>query len=439
MLIRFSVENWMSFRDETTLNMIATREKQHSNHVAKTGKLDFGILPVSAIYGANASGKSNFVKALYFVQRFVTNPPKQSARIPVSVFRLDKDFNNRPTTFHIEILIEDDVYDYKFSVNSQKVLEEELKRFGKTEQSLFHRVAGQAEVKLSHVIKDQERQQFAYRGTNDNQLFLTNSVLQKLEEFKPVFDWFDETLQIIFPGFSYGNLFGITSESHRLHSKMIDRMRNLDSGISLLRHENIPAESIVPKSIIDRISTDLNEGTSLDLPGGESLIKENGLIVGRRLVPIHCNEKGEEVLFSLPEESEGTQRLFDILPAFLFLEENRPKVFVIDELDRSLHPTLTMTLLVQYLESRDKKARSQLIFTTHDTYQMDQKRLFRRDEIWITERDQTGASTLLSFSEFKDVRNDKDIRKSYLQGRMGGVPRIKVTSVTCNSETEVGK
>jgi AAA15 family ATPase/GTPase len=123
-------------------------------------------------------------------------------------------------------------------------------------------------------------------------------------------------------------------------------------------------------------------------------------------------------------ESDGSRRMIDLLPVFLDLcMPNSKKVYVIDELDRSLHTLLTRNLLEGYLSSCSPESRSQLLFTTHDVLLMDQD-LVRRDEMWITERTQSGTSTITSFSEFKDVRYDKDLRKSYLQGRLGGVPRV---------------
>ena len=128
------------------------------------------------------------------------------------------------------------------------------------------------------------------------------------------------------------------------------------------------------------------------------------------------------------QESDGSQRVIDLLPAFLELSAAQSKkVYVIDEVDRSLHTLLIRRLLEGYLALCSQNSRSQLLFTTHNVLLMDQD-LLRRDEMWIAERNPEGVSSLLSFSEYKDVRYDKDIRKSYLQGRLGGVPRILLQS-----------
>jgi uncharacterized protein len=145
-------------------------------------------------------------------------------------------------------------------------------------------------------------------------------------------------------------------------------------------------------------------------------------------VTFHPKADGTEVKFEIRQESDGSQRVIDLLPAFLELSsQTAGKVFIIDEVDRSLHTLLTRRLLDAYLASCSTETRTQLLFTTHDVLLMDQQ-LLRRDEMWVAERDANGASSLLSISEYKDVRYDKDIRKSYLQGRLGGVPRILLTA-----------
>ena len=154
------------------------------------------------------------------------------------------------------------------------------------------------------------------------------------------------------------------------------------------------------------------------------ITRKDGELIAKRLVAFHPKSDGTEVRFEIHQESEGSQRVIDLLPAFLELSaQTLQKVYVIDEIDRSLHPLLIRQLLEEYLSNCSRETRSQLLLTTHNVMLMDQQ-LLRRDEMWVTERDGAGVSSLFSFSEYKDVRYDKDIRKSYLQGRMGGIPRI---------------
>lgn len=138
----------------------------------------------------------------------------------------------------------------------------------------------------------------------------------------------------------------------------------------------------------------------------------------------HEDVLGNEVEFEMHHESDGSRRVIDLLPAFLDVSaRDSQKVYFIDEIDRSLHTLLSQKLIGFFHASCSKNSRSQLIISTHDLLLMDQN-IFRRDEMWVTERNTNGSSNLFSFSEYKELRNDKDLRKSYLQGRLGGIPKL---------------
>lgn len=152
-----------------------------------------------------------------------------------------------------------------------------------------------------------------------------------------------------------------------------------------------------------------------------------GALIAKKLMTYHPKTDGTQARFEIRQESDGSQRVIDLLSAFLELSAQvSKKVYVIDDLDRGLHMLLTCRLIEFYFKGCSKDTRSQLLLSTHDVLFMDQQ-LLRRDEMWVAERDLTEASNLLSFSEFKDFRNDKDIRKSYLQGRLGGIPRLSAS------------
>ena len=153
------------------------------------------------------------------------------------------------------------------------------------------------------------------------------------------------------------------------------------------------------------------------------MTRENGELIASKCVTVHRTDAAE-ISFDVTQESDGSQRLIDLLPVFIDTSSGASeRVYVVDEIDRSLHTLLTRRLLERYMASCTAETRTQLLFNTHDVLLMDQRWL-RRDEMWITERDAAGTSRLLSFSEYRDVRYDKDLRKSYLQGRLGGIPRI---------------
>nr|WP_304703094.1 AAA family ATPase [Turicimonas muris] len=160
--------------------------------------------------------------------------------------------------------------------------------------------------------------------------------------------------------------------------------------------------------------------------------EENNGIKAEKLMTVHKNTQGAEELFSFTDESDGSLRLLDLKPAFDKLNSsNGSLTYVIDELDRSLHTKLTSHLIARYLEECNEDSRKQLIFTTHDVQLIDQE-LFRRDELWICERAEDGSSEMYPVTDFKDLRVDKDIQKSYLQGIMGGLPRLLASGAEHN-------
>lgn len=429
MIVRFSLGNWMSFKDWVTFSMIASQERQHGERVPRIGKYHTRILPVAGLYGGNASGKSNFFKALDFVKNFVVKGTRPDSPIEVEPFRLDPSGTNQPTRFSCELLIDETIYEFSFAVTRQAVIEEKLVLISKTgEKVLYHRKDNKPNFDNS-LKKDRDFLEFAFRGTRDNQLFLTNAVSQKVDTFRPVYDWFDKRLMLIAPDTRYKLFEQFLDEKNPLYATMNDILSQLDTGIAHLDFEIIPIENLgLPQSLTNKLQEGSREGLIIRGVGPFDerfvIAREKGDLIARKLVTCHTMSDGKYASFEMRLESDGSRRLIDLLPAFLTLSASPSnKIFVIDELDRSLHTLLTRRLLEAYLTNCTAKTRSQLLFTTHDVLLMDQD-LLRRDEMWVTERDEKGISELFSFSEYKDVRYDKDIRKSYLQGRLGGIPRI---------------
>ena len=429
MIISFAVENWMSFRDRVSFSMTASLERQHGARVPKLRKYKTRVLPVAAIYGGNASGKTNFFKALSFARNMVVKGTQPDGLIPVEPFRLNAKNSELPSRFEFELLIDETIYAFSFAVTRNAVLEEKLVLITSTsEKILYDRRDG--EVTFDRSLAKDQFLEFAFKGTRDNQLFLTNSVSQKVESFKPVYDWFKDTLELVAPDSRFEPFEQFLDEGNPLYSTMNEMLLRLDTGIAHLGGEEIPFESIsLPQSLKTRLQEDVKEGMTVRLmsePTNERFVvtRKGGDLIAKKLIAFHPKADGTEAKFEIQQESDGSQRVLDLLPAFLELSEpESKKVYVIDEVDRSLHTLLTRQLLEAYLSGCSNGSRAQLFFTTHDALLLDQQ-LFRRDELWVAERDAAGVSTLFSFSEYKDVRSDKDIRKSYLQGRLGGIPRI---------------
>jgi uncharacterized protein len=443
MIVRFTVENWMSFRDKTTFSMIASRERQHGFRVPRIGRYKTGILPVAAIYGGNASGKTNLFKALSFAKNLVVKGTRPDSLIPVDPFRLDNRCSDRPVRFSFELLIDETMYEFSFAVTRKDVVEEKLvKILGTSEKVLYDRC--QNEPNLDPALDNRQFLLFAFQGTRNNQLFLTNSITQKVETFRPVYDWFNHTLELIAPDSRFSAFEHFLDEAHPLYATMNAMLSQLDTGIAHLGGEEIPFDNVpLPNELKIKLQEEVKEGMSakvLSEPINERFIitRKDGELKAKKLITYHPQPDGREVKFDMRQESDGSQRIIDLLPAFL--EVSAPgsrKVYVIDEVDRSLHTLLTRQLLESYLSGCSPDSRAQLLFTTHDVLLMDQQ-LLRRDEMWVTERDAEEVSSLMSFSEYRDVRYDKDIRKSYLQGRLGGIPRILLSGPVANRHCTAG-
>lgn len=428
MLISFTVENWMSFQQETTFSMVATRERQHGKRVPKIGKYATRLLPVAAIYGGNASGKTNFFKAIHFMRNLVVKGTQPDGLIPVDPFRLDTSSLDQPARFVIELLIEETIYEFAVVLNSATILEERLTLIGSaSEKSLYERHGDQ--IRFDTGLKNNAFLNFAFQGTRDNQLFLTNAVSQKVENFRPVYDWFKDTLALVAPDSRFEPFEQFLDDAHPLYATMNERLPELDTGIVKLGGEVIPFDSLVlPAALRTMLHEKVKEGDTVRLLSEKNdrclVTRKKGELVAQKLISFHPMNDGTQAKFEMWQESDGSQRVIDLLPAFLSLAaKDSNRVFVIDELDRSLHTLLTRCLLENYLSTCATETRSQLLFTTHDMLLMDQD-LLRRDEMWVAQRNELGISTLTPFSDYKDVRYDKDIRKSYLQGRLGGIPKL---------------
>lgn len=427
MIINFSVENWRSFKDKAIFTMIASRELQHRERVPYVKKYRARILPTAAIYGGNASGKTNFFQAIRFVSDMVLGGAGIHADklIPVEPFMLNPEMKNMPCKFSIEVLVDEVIYELAFSVTKHEVLEEKLTKITSYKETvLYNRVGGKMNPDKS--IERNEALKYAFKGTRDNQLFLTNAVSQKNEEFLPVYKWFKHNLTMIAPDDRFGFYNYFIDEENPLFSHMSSLLPLLDTGIVKLCGKEISVDNTpFPKKLLNDIKETLQEGESIPFGHSWYIFRlANGELTTKKMLTKHYDFHDNEVEFEMKNESDGSKRVIDLLPAFIALSSSESKkVYIIDEIDRSLHSLLSRKLLGFFLASSSDKKRSQLIFSTHDLLLMDQD-ILRRDEMWVTERSADGSSNLFSFSDYKDLRYDKDIRKSYLQGRLGGVPKI---------------
>lgn len=424
MLLGLSVENWLSFKDKTEFSMIATREQQHGDRLFELNHYKNRVLPIAAIYGANASGKTNFIKIMSTARNFILNGSRPEEVLPVYPYLLDDDCVKKPSRFSVGLLIDGTIYEYAFVVDRKQVIEEKLSEVQpKKEKVLFHRESN--EIVFSEEIEDQEFLRFVYKGTRKNQLFLTSSVFQNAKHFKKIFDWFDN-IEIITPDATFQLFEKFFDETSPLYNDINNYFKNCDVGIDKIECEEIPFSSLSLPLDTRSFLSNIPEGRTFRVQVGHERIlvtKKNGNILSKRIISVHTNEQGQNVKFNLTDESDGTLRAIDLFPAFSELCTDSSKIYIVDEIDRSLHPLLVKHLIEMYLDSCNSSKKGQLIFTTHDTNLISQK-IFRRDEIWVIDRNKFKSSEFISFSDFENIRKDKDIRKSYMDGRFGGIPTL---------------
>jgi AAA15 family ATPase/GTPase len=401
------------------------------------------LLPVAAIYGGNGSGKSNFMFALKFARHLVVNGTNPDEAIPRRAFKLDDQCGRRASTFVFEILASDEkIYSYEFSVTNDSVSSEVLRELRpSSKKTIFrrHGVSNGQSWAFDHFdnrshFSDEDRQfvQFIARGTRKNQLFLREAIDRNFEYLKPVYDWFASNLLILDPNSELESLETILRKRKDLRQFASDSLKNADTGIVELKGEEIPLEaaSEIPPVVKEDIKRELKRegaGVLFRSSAGHrlSIYRDKGEVLVSRLYTHHRTPDGKEVRFEIEEESEGTRRLIDLLPVFYDLQNpDTGRVYIIDELDRSMHSYLTRKLLEGYLASCHESSRGQLIFTTHEEQLLDQS-LLRRDEIWFLNKPDGGGSFLECLAEYEGVRNDTDIRKAYLHGRFSGVPHIR--------------
>jgi AAA15 family ATPase/GTPase len=456
MLISLTLKNWMSFRDPIKFSMIAGRERHHRERVPKLGSR-LRILPVSAIYGANASGKSNFFNAFLFARNFILGSPRKDNFIPASPFKLSQK-RNEPVFMAFEFESNGKIYSYSFAVTTKEVQKEQLSRvyLDGSDRILFDLNRGgnnsgkHKNIDFPCAGKDKDlnsRLNFVLQGTLPNQLFINNAYSQRLTRFDDVISWF-RSITPIWPMTPFNYLGSGLNEVD--FSVITDYIRKLDTGVD----EFFLAEKKFTKDDIQRWAEffkdddfakrigDLEEGEILFFDNHAavefnqwSVIKRNGEVFMRKpQTKRHYNETGNSVLdWDISLESEGTLRALNLLPMIHFSAKNEALngVYIVDELDRSLHPDMAKWIVKNFLKHCSEKTRSQLIFTTHNLLLMDQS-LLRRDELWITERgEESNVSRMFSINDFRGVRDDTDIRSNYLMGVFGGKPKISPELVAC--------
>jgi len=413
MLIEFSVSNYRSFREKKTFSMVAAPRLKKGDNVFKPivkGEKLPDLLKVAAIYGPNASGKSNLIKALGIVKDVALRQPSaQSALLPVSPFRFDPQLADQPSRLELHFVYEGLRYAFELALTQQRIVEERLVAFPEGKETLLykrcHLSSGDEYIFGPQLEGGQDLHELWKKSTGPQMLFLVQAVANSSEGLKQLrepLNWLQTGFMIV-----SGNMDGLANQSQKL-AKDIPPFAEAIS--SFLQDVDVPVTNIR----FDQVETSSEE---LSLLGLDALTNTKSK---SKTVLTHKTALGEAE-FDFHEESEGTKNLIGFWwPWYVSGQLFKNCALVVDELDSSLHPEIVASLVAKHIKSDSS---SQLIFTTHDTHLMDAK-LLRRDQFWLTERDANGSTQLRSIHDFEG-RESEDLEKRYYEGRYRGLPFVR--------------
>jgi AAA15 family ATPase/GTPase len=412
MLIEFSVANVLSFKDRVTFSMVASNDDalQESNVFALGKKR---LVKSAVVYGANASGKSNLLNAMRFMRRMVLTSSKDTQvneEIDVDAFKLSTECDGKPSFFEAVFIQNGNTYRYGFEVDCKRVHSEWLFTVPSTKEAeLFVREGNQIKV---NRIRFKEGMDLEPK-TRENALFLSVCAQFNGEISKGLLLWFK----------NFGFIHGLSDYPHL--GVTVEKLKTPEQKRRLMEMTRIAdlciddIEGREEKLTIEKLPKDMPEEMKRDL------VKQGITEVELKTTHRKYGKDGKEagtIVFDLEEnESGGTQKFLCMAGPLLDTIETGT-VLVIDEMDARLHPLLTRFILSLFNSSANNKD-AQLIFATHDTNLLNSSR-FRRDQIWFTEKDQYGVSSLYSLIELQGVRKEASFGKDYILGKYGAIPFI---------------
>ena len=412
MLIQFRFKNFKSFRDDTILDLSATKITEHSDRVISAGYDK--LLPTAAIFGANASGKSNVIEAFRYMMTYViesfsyggdpNDRKTKNKKLKYTPFLFDSASRDAESSFEVYFMGTEErgykSYNYGFTLNQDGVIEEWLNSKAKTAREykhVFYRNGN--ELDLSGLPT--KSQELIRISLNKEALIVSLGAKLKVTKLKSIRDWFYNTNFTNF-GNPYENVFLSSlipdgfAENKSVQDKVVAYFSSFDSSIIGFHTEVLKGEDEDHRHV--------------------------------KIDAIHCMVNGGTASIPLEEESDGTLKMFALYPALQDTLENGGVLFV-DELNARLHPLLVRSFLIPFLNPEINSKHAQLVFTTHDSWQLSNN-LLRRDEIWFTEKDDSGVSALYSLADFVDedgikIRKDESYEKNYLLGKYGAIPTLK--------------
>jgi|SRR6185437_4711077 len=418
MLIDFSVTNFKSFRERQTLSMVAApRLPRKENAFAPDvdGESLPDLLKIAAIYGPNASGKSNLLRAFSALRDIINLAPSATPqKLPVAPFRFDPELLQKPSEFEVNFIADRRRFRFILAAAQDRIVRERLVEFPKGRESLLYERQYDGAIEHyafgDHLEGEKSLHETWRKLTNPQRVFLAQAVANSSEDLRQLrvpLGWLSMNLSVLPTRVSMKDFAKLTrllpEESPLLAERIVSFIRDLDIPVTALEFERPEKGSVVEESnrLEERLLAQLNA------PDVKATLT-------------HRTALGD-ALFDFEEESDGTQNLVGFFFVWMLLAyQDAWKVFSIDEFDSSLHPQIVANLVKKHIQLESPK---QLIFTTHDTHLMDTK-ILRRDQIWLTERDINGATQLRAIHDFEG-RESEDVEKRYYEGRYRGLPILR--------------
>jgi hypothetical protein len=428
MLLRFSVANFGSIRDEQQLSMIASALKDEPGGLIETPALrSEKILPSAVIYGANASGKSNLVRALAHMTELVRNSHRQGepgAPIPLKPFLLDPAYATKPSVFSIEFIWNGARYAYRFEALGNEFTQESLHVWRSGPVTLLFERERQ-DFKFGRSLKG--RNKVIEDLTRPNSLFLSAAAQNNHEELSEVADFF-LSIAVDIAFLKTPEHVARTLANESVDARIVQLLSSIDTGIKEVRISEEPSTFKVGGSTYKVVRRLYADGTTKKVirrhPQNEALepaIEDAYDIFNPdRMVQFgHRATNGQATFLDLKDESAGTVQFLSILgPMFRALDHG--SIVIIDEFGSRLHTRASEVILALFASNETNPKGAQLIVTTHDTNLLNAPSL-RRDQVWFTEKDETGATHLYPLTDIETRKGD-NLEKGYLQGRFGAIP-----------------
>lgn len=418
MLLQFSVENFMSFKEKAVLNLIPSKDREHAENINKKGS--YKGLNVITTYGANASGKTCFFKAITFALILIrsSNTRQVNDLLPIQPFLFSDDSADKPSKFEFQFIASDEKkYIYGFSADKNRIHEEYLYRFNSQKPTkIFERKNDE-----SYVFTAREKNVLLplTQMNTPNKFFIATATMWNAQSTRIPLEWLSSGID------TYTHLGELTKEALLNYQgddssdyiRFTERiMSEVDINISKINIDikTVPVNSgempFIPNLVINGQLIQPQEQTKVEVRAFHEVVDETS---------------GEKNQYSLPfsDESQGTQILFSFSPLLKqVLDEGR--TIVIDEIEQSLHPVVVKHIVNLFRNPEWNKTGAQLIVTTHDTTLLNLD-IFRRDQIYFVEKDEkTAASRIYSMKDFP-VRKGENIEKGYFMGRYGALPDIQ--------------